>query len=31
LNHPDMNVSKPKTLAVHQPHQVHVLTRIAQR
>lgn len=31
LSHPDMNVSKPKTLAVYQPHQVHVLTRIAQR
>ncbi|GGI29660.1 hypothetical protein [Bradyrhizobium guangdongense] len=31
LTYPDMDVQKPTTVAVHQPHPAHVLTRIAQR
>jgi hypothetical protein len=31
LTYPDMDVQKPTTVAVHQPHPTHVLTKIAQR
>ncbi|SFQ00019.1 hypothetical protein SAMN05216330_11377 [Bradyrhizobium sp. Ghvi] len=31
LTYPDLNVQKPTTVTVHQPHPNQVLTRIAQR